>query len=119
MNAQSILDIPADVLREDIADRSSEVSKAYRRGSVALAHFGDKLAVGAVGIGDKPVIHFAHTKHLIHKSLWIAFAQSRLKGQATFPGNDACTGRLAARYRERPPKPLGHGGVRNDWLLNR
>ena len=43
--------------------------------SVALAHFGDKLAVCAVGIGDKPVIHFAHTKHLIHKSLWIAFAQ--------------------------------------------
>ena len=29
----------------------------------------------AVGVGDKPVIHFAHTKHLIHKSLWIAFAQ--------------------------------------------
>ena len=27
-----ILDIPADVLREDIADRTSEVSKAYRRG---------------------------------------------------------------------------------------
>lgn len=42
---------------------------------MALAHFGDKLAVGAVGIGDKPVIHFAHTKHLIHKCLWIAFAQ--------------------------------------------
>ncbi len=28
-----ILDIPADVLREDIADRSTDVSKAYRRGS--------------------------------------------------------------------------------------
>ena len=42
---------------------------------MALAHFGDKLAVGAVGVGDKPVIHLAHTKHLIHKSLWIAFAQ--------------------------------------------
>lgn len=27
-----ILDIPADVLRSDIADRSTEVSKAYRRG---------------------------------------------------------------------------------------
>ncbi len=30
-----ILDIPADVLREDIADRSSDVSKAYRRGKAA------------------------------------------------------------------------------------
>lgn len=27
-----ILDVPADVLRSDIADRSTEVSKAYRRG---------------------------------------------------------------------------------------
>lgn len=27
-----ILDIPADVLRDDIADRTSEVSKAYRQG---------------------------------------------------------------------------------------
>ena len=44
--------------------------------SVALAHFGDKLAVGAVGIGDKPVIHFAHTKHLIHKSLWLEDEQA-------------------------------------------
>lgn len=30
-----ILDIPADVLRNDIADRTSEVSKAYRRGKAA------------------------------------------------------------------------------------
>lgn len=30
-----ILDIPAHVLREDIADRSSEVSKRYRRGKAA------------------------------------------------------------------------------------
>ena len=39
-----ILDIPADVLREDIADRTSEVSKAYRRGKagskVKLHSFG-------------------------------------------------------------------------------
>ncbi len=27
-----ILDIPADVLRSDISDRTTEVSKAYRRG---------------------------------------------------------------------------------------
>lgn len=27
-----ILDIPADVLHSDIADRSTDVSKAYRRG---------------------------------------------------------------------------------------
>ena len=31
----AILDIPADVLRNDIADRSSDVSKAYRRGKAA------------------------------------------------------------------------------------
>lgn len=30
-----ILDIPADVLRNDIADRSGNVSKAYRRGKAA------------------------------------------------------------------------------------
>lgn len=30
-----VLDMPADVLREDIADRSSDVSKAYRRGKIA------------------------------------------------------------------------------------
>ncbi|MBD5505630.1 MAG: hypothetical protein HDR09_18290 [Lachnospiraceae bacterium] len=30
-----ILDVPANVLREDIADRSTEVSKAYRRGKAA------------------------------------------------------------------------------------
>ena len=30
-----ILDVPADVLREDIADRTSAVSKAYRRGKAS------------------------------------------------------------------------------------
>lgn len=35
-NIAVILDIPADVLRSDIADRSTEVSKAYRRGKAAL-----------------------------------------------------------------------------------
>ena len=30
-----ILDIPADVLRDDIADRSTDVSKVYRRGKAA------------------------------------------------------------------------------------
>ena len=30
-----LLDIPADVLRSDIADRGSDVSKAYRRGKAA------------------------------------------------------------------------------------
>ena len=29
-----ILDIPADVLRDDVADRTSEASKAYRRGKI-------------------------------------------------------------------------------------
>lgn len=51
-----ILDIPADVLRDDIADRTSEVSKAYRRGKAAskvklhsqemmLAQVGSPLAI--------------------------------------------------------------------------
>ena len=30
-----LLDIPADVLRSDIADRGTDVSKAYRRGKTA------------------------------------------------------------------------------------
>lgn len=30
-----LLDIPADVLRSDIADRGPDVSKAYRRGKAA------------------------------------------------------------------------------------
>ena len=51
-----ILDIPADVLREDIADRTSEVSKEYRRGKAGsmvklhsqemmLAQVGSPLAI--------------------------------------------------------------------------
>ena len=51
-----ILDIPADVLRNDIADRCTEVSKAYRRGKAAskvklhsqemmLAQVGSPLAI--------------------------------------------------------------------------
>lgn len=51
-----ILDIPADILRSDIAVRSSEVSKAYRRGKamskinihrqeMALAQVGSPLAL--------------------------------------------------------------------------
>ena len=51
-----ILDIPADVLREDIADRTREVSKAYRRGNAGskvklhsqemmLAQVGSPLAI--------------------------------------------------------------------------
>ena len=39
--------------------------------SVALAYLGNKLAVGAVGVSDEPVIHFADTKHLIHDSIGI------------------------------------------------
>lgn len=30
-----IIGVPAEVLREDIANRSSDISKAYRRGKVA------------------------------------------------------------------------------------
>ena len=51
-----ILDIPADVLREDIADRTGDVSKAYRRGKAGskvklhsqemmLAQVGSPLAI--------------------------------------------------------------------------
>ena len=51
-----ILDIPADVLREDITDRTSDVSKAYRRGKAGskvklhsqemmLAQVGSPLAI--------------------------------------------------------------------------
>ena len=51
-----ILDIPADVLRSDIADRSSAVSKAYRKGKASskvklhsqemmLAQVGSPLAI--------------------------------------------------------------------------
>lgn len=51
-----ILDIPADVLRSDIADRTTDVSKAYRRGKAAskvklhtqvmmLAQVGSPLAI--------------------------------------------------------------------------
>ena len=51
-----ILDIPAEVLRDDIADRTSDVSKAYRRGKAAskvklhsqnmmLAQVGSPLAI--------------------------------------------------------------------------
>lgn len=51
-----LLDIPADILRDDIADRTSDVSKAYRRGKAAskvklhsqemmLAQVGSPLAI--------------------------------------------------------------------------
>ena len=51
-----ILDIPADMLRSDIADRGTDVSKAYRRGKAAskvklhsqemmLAQVGSPLAI--------------------------------------------------------------------------
>lgn len=51
-----MLDIPADVLRSDIADRTSDVSKAYRRGKASskvklhtqemmLAQIGSPLAL--------------------------------------------------------------------------
>lgn len=51
-----MLDIPADVLRSDIADRTTDVSKAYRRGKASskvelhsqemvLAKLGSPLAI--------------------------------------------------------------------------
>ncbi len=51
-----MLDIPADVLRSDIADRTNDVSKAYRRGKASskvelhsqemvLAKLGSPLAI--------------------------------------------------------------------------
>ena len=53
--------------------------------SVALAYLGDKFAVGAVGICNEPVIHFSHTKHLIHNGLWILLTQFYLFGEQVRP----------------------------------
>ncbi len=60
--------------REQRLDDSQVGVSRDLRNIMALQYLGDKLAVGTVGVGDKPVIHFAHTKHLIHNGLWIAFA---------------------------------------------
>ena len=43
-----------------------------------LAHLGDKLAVGTVGVGDKPVIHFAHTQDFLDHLAGITLAQLHL-----------------------------------------
>lgn len=51
-----VIDVPADILRADVADRNNEVSRAYRRGKVAsrvklyqqemlLAQVGSPLAI--------------------------------------------------------------------------
>lgn len=45
--------------------------------------------------------HMATNKTL---KLWAFISQV-----ISFTGNDACTGRLAARYRERPPQFIGYG----------
>ena len=55
-----------------------------------LANFGDKLAVGAVRIGDKPVIHLTHTKHFIYKRLRITVAQLNLFGKEFGAANFDC-----------------------------
>lgn len=46
-----------------------------------LAHLGDKLAVGAVGIGDKPVIHLTHTQNFLDHLAGITLAQLHLFGK--------------------------------------
>ena len=42
---------------------------------VALADYGDKLAVGAVGFGDESVIHFANAKHFLDHLAGITLAE--------------------------------------------
>ena len=49
--------------------------------AVALAHLGDKLAVGTVGIGDEPVIHLAHTQDFLDHLAGITLAQLHLFGK--------------------------------------
>ena len=77
---------------------SSSISK-----NLPLANFGDKLAVGAVRIGDKPVIHLTHTKHLIHKCLRLTVAQLNLFSKEFSAANFDCVGighRKRLMYRE-------------------
>ena len=49
--------------------------------AVTLAHLGDKLAVCAVGVGDKPVIHLADTQHFLDHLAGITLAQLYLFGK--------------------------------------
>ena len=49
--------------------------------AVTLAHFGDKLAVCSVGVGDKPVIHLADTQHFLDHLAGITLAQLYLFGK--------------------------------------
>lgn len=46
-----ILDVPAEILRDDIADRSSPAAKAYRRGKAAskVRLFSQEMALAQVG----------------------------------------------------------------------
>ena len=48
---------------------------------MALDEFGYKLAVGAVGVGDEPIIHLPYAQNLIHNDLWITLLQLALLGK--------------------------------------
>lgn len=55
-----ILDIPADVLRTDIADRGTDVSKAYRRSKAASKVKLHSQEVMLAQVGSQPAIENAH-----------------------------------------------------------
>ena len=59
-NIAVILDIPADVLRSDIAGRSTEVSKAYRRGKAAVKVKHHTQGMMLAQVGSPLAIENAH-----------------------------------------------------------
>lgn len=59
-----ILDIPADVLRSDIADRGTDVSKAYRRGKAASKVKLHSQEMTLAQVGSPLAIENAHRKLL-------------------------------------------------------
>ena len=59
---------------------------------VALADYGDKLAVGAVGFGDESVIHFANAKHFLGHLAEITLAQLHLLGKEFSAADFYCVG---------------------------
>ncbi|MBD5302962.1 MAG: hypothetical protein HDS16_08235 [Bacteroides sp.] len=55
-----ILDVPADVLSSDIADRSTDVSKAYRRGKATSKVKLHSQELRLAQVGSPPAIENAH-----------------------------------------------------------
>lgn len=59
-----ILDIPADVLRDDIKNRNSDVSKAYRRGKIASKLKLHKQEMTLAMIGSPQALANAHNNRI-------------------------------------------------------